>query len=346
MNSEECKISIIVPVYNKEKYLNSCVDSLLNQTYSDYEIILVDDGSTDGSGKICDSYAECQDRVTVIHQKNGGPSSAWKTGFAASSGQYIMFIDSDDYIDNNMLEEMSAELTGISKEMILSDYAITKDDGKERDVYQRLEPGVYDREKIESEIRPQLLGNEHRLVSFSRCMKLIGRQLIADNMDFCDNRVLMGDDATIILPALIDSERIVMMQKKTYYHYRYIEDSIVHRYDEKAYENNKLFYEALLRMLNAKFASNSHELSAMRSALNREEMYMLLLVVKNEVRGNKKGAYDNLHRLRYDSFADAIINDTSISVSDKANKLVLAVLKKPTRLRIGLLRVAFAIYDR
>lgn len=93
-------ISVVVPVYNAEKYLNQCVDSLLNQTYSNIEVILVDDGSTDNSGVICDQYKELDTRVKVIHQKNGRIAKARNAGIELASGQYITFIDSDDYIQN------------------------------------------------------------------------------------------------------------------------------------------------------------------------------------------------------------------------------------------------------
>ena len=97
-NENKITLSIIVPVYNVEKYLEDCVESLLNQTYQNYEIILVDDGSTDSSGKICDIVAESSSKIKVIHKENGGLSSARNTGLRAARGRYIGFVDSDDYI--------------------------------------------------------------------------------------------------------------------------------------------------------------------------------------------------------------------------------------------------------
>ncbi len=99
-------ISIIIPVYNVEEYLCECVDSVLNQTYGNFEIILVDDGSTDSSGTICDEYIEKDERITVIHQKNGGLSVARNTGLSEANGDYIYLLDSDDYIAENTLETL------------------------------------------------------------------------------------------------------------------------------------------------------------------------------------------------------------------------------------------------
>ena len=102
------KISVIVPVYNVEKYLSRCVDSILGQTFSDLEVILVNDGSGDSSGSICDSYAAKDSRIRVIHKENGGLSSARNAGIDAASGEYLAFVDSDDWIEPEMYETMLA----------------------------------------------------------------------------------------------------------------------------------------------------------------------------------------------------------------------------------------------
>ncbi|EGP5489252.1 glycosyltransferase, partial [Enterococcus faecium] len=99
-----CEISIIVPVYKVEPYLRKCVDSILAQTFTDFEVILVDDGSPDNSGKICDEYASKDSRVRVIHKKNGGLSSARNAGIDVARGKYLGFVDSDDYIEKDMYE--------------------------------------------------------------------------------------------------------------------------------------------------------------------------------------------------------------------------------------------------
>ena len=100
------KISIIVPVYNAEKYLRKCIESILNQTFKDFELILVDDGSTDSSGKICDEYALKDSRIKVIHKENGGLSSARNAGLDVAKGEYIGFVDSDDWIEMDMYGEL------------------------------------------------------------------------------------------------------------------------------------------------------------------------------------------------------------------------------------------------
>ena len=100
----DIKISVIIPVYNAEQYLKDCVDSIINQSYQNFELILVDDGSSDNSPKICDDYAAKDNRIIVIHKSNNGVSAARKTGLDNASGDYIMYVDSDDWLDINTME--------------------------------------------------------------------------------------------------------------------------------------------------------------------------------------------------------------------------------------------------
>ena len=100
------KISIIIPVYNTENYLHCCIDSILAQTYTDFELLLIDDGSTDKSSKICDEYAEKDSRIRVIHKENGGANAARKLGIEKANGEYVIFVDSDDSILQNGIEKL------------------------------------------------------------------------------------------------------------------------------------------------------------------------------------------------------------------------------------------------
>ena len=115
------KFSIIVPVYNVENYLRECLDSILNQTYKNFEIILVDDGSKDGSSQICDEYEDKDSRIKVIHKENGGLSDARNHGIEAATGDYLVFVDSDDWIELNSLENISIALND-SPEIIITTF--------------------------------------------------------------------------------------------------------------------------------------------------------------------------------------------------------------------------------
>lgn len=116
---EKPLISVIVPVYNAEKYLDRCVDSIVGQTYDNLEIILVDDGSPDNCPAICDTWAEKDSRIKVIHKENGGVSSARNAALDIAAGNYVTFVDSDDYIDNDMVDIMAAEARKISADVVI-----------------------------------------------------------------------------------------------------------------------------------------------------------------------------------------------------------------------------------
>lgn len=119
-------ISIIIPVYNVEKYLKRCLESVINQTYRNLEIILVDDGSKDSSGKICDEYAEQDKRIKVIHKKNGGASSARNMGLDIAQGNYIGFIDSDDWIELDMYEYLHKLIVSLNVDIAMCEYVCVK----------------------------------------------------------------------------------------------------------------------------------------------------------------------------------------------------------------------------
>lgn len=115
-------ISVIVPVYNVEQYLSICIDSIINQSYRNIEIIIIDDGSTDRCSLICDEYSKVDDRITVIHQKNQGLSAARNSGINIAKGRYIVFVDSDDYIDENAIDIMYTNMISNNADLVICNY--------------------------------------------------------------------------------------------------------------------------------------------------------------------------------------------------------------------------------
>lgn len=143
------KVSVIIPVYNVEKYIKICIESVLVQTYALIEVILVDDGSTDGCPAICDAYAKCDDRVQVIHKKNGGLSDARNAGIRVATGEYIMFVDSDDYIAPNMVEKLYEKAKENDADMVLCQFSIIDEAGEELQRNARpIDGGVWPEEKF------------------------------------------------------------------------------------------------------------------------------------------------------------------------------------------------------
>jgi len=124
------KVSVIVPVYNVEKYLRKCLDSILIQTFTEFELILIDDGSTDSCSTICDKYASEDGRVHVIHKNNGGVSDARNSGIEKACGEYIAFVDSDDYCDKSWLEGLVQAEQESTADLILSGYVAKNENGE------------------------------------------------------------------------------------------------------------------------------------------------------------------------------------------------------------------------
>lgn len=147
------KVSVIVPVYNAEKYLQECVDSILRQTLTDLELILVDDGSTDSSPAICDRYAEQDARVQVIHKPNGRAASARNAGLRAASGEYVAFVDSDDWISPEMYEKMLE--TGA--DVTLCDYVRFQGKTETPFTQPNVNAGFYDKAQMREKIYPHLV---------------------------------------------------------------------------------------------------------------------------------------------------------------------------------------------
>ena len=111
------EVSVIIPVYKVEKYIHKCIDSVLNQTFRDIQVILVDDGSPDNCGHICDEYSKADKRVSVVHKENGGLSDARNAGMKYAEGNYILFVDSDDYIEHDMIEYMYSRIKDSDADM-------------------------------------------------------------------------------------------------------------------------------------------------------------------------------------------------------------------------------------
>ncbi len=335
------KISVIVPVYNTEEYLGRCVESLMGQTYREMEIVLVDDGSPDGCPAMCDAYAREDGRVKVVHKENGGLVSAWQAGVKRSSGDYLCFVDSDDWVDKGMLEEMAEFFSpgsGDAKEVICCNFVISRP-GKETKHYHGLEPGVYEGEKLQGEIKDHLLGHENRRISMSRCMKLFSKSLITENMKYSNPALTMGEDVSITLPALLDSKRVVIMKEALFYHYFFNAGSMVHKYDAGMYQGIKTLYGTIKDIFQAKNRASG------KGQADKEYIYLLLLAVKNEIRGGAKGYIGRVRKICMEEDNRALTASLQVPVKDKANRLLYFVLRHPIAPVILGVKMAFRLYN-
>ena len=218
--------SIIVPVYNIEKYLPQCVDSILSQTYGDFELILVDDGSTDGCPGICDKYAQNDSRVSVIHKKNGGQTSARRAGASRAQGEYIALIDGDDWVSEDWLQEVHAVLTSEPNINIVcySFYWSTKDSNIP--IHKNFPDGYYDKARMEKEIYPRLLRDEYGIgFQPNLAFKVFAKDTYLFYQNQVDERIRIGEDECVALACVFAAESIYILDKCLYF-YRQNETSV------------------------------------------------------------------------------------------------------------------------
>ena len=212
-------VSIIVPVYKvPEQYLRKCIESTMTQTLKNIEILLVDDGSPDQCGKICDEYAEKDTRIRVLHKKNGGLSSARNYGCKAAQGKWIMFVDGDDWIETDMCQTMYS--AGEEKQVQLVMCGIMKDYGKSATEYKfYLEDGkVYKGQECKWLQQQLLVYNGNIAVAYS---KLIDRKLLQDNQIFHDEVLRQGAEGLEFNLRLFEKLERATFINKSFYHYIY-----------------------------------------------------------------------------------------------------------------------------
>lgn len=216
------KVSIIVPVYNAEKYLQQCVESVLHQTLSDLELILVDDGSTDSSPALCDAYAAQDARVKVIHKPNGRAASARNAGLRAASGEYVAFVDADDWISPDMYEKMLR--TGA--DVTLCDYVRFQGERQLPFSQPNVEAGFYHKAQMREIIYPHLVmdGLEYP-ITISNWALLIRREIIEKNHLSYREDIHISEDAPFGSEVLYCASSFAYLKGERLYHYRMTEGS-------------------------------------------------------------------------------------------------------------------------
>ncbi len=336
--SDNYKITVIVAVYNSSRYLDQCVESILGQDYNNIELLLIDDESKDGSGEMCDGYAARDERIRVIHQKNAGCTAASITGLREASGDYYMFVDSDDYIEKDMISKMLMHVAGKKGEIVCCDHMLEKQK-QTIPTASAAKPGVYEGDRLKTQIKERLLGNENRIVPISRCMKLYEKSVFEGNEKYCDTKIRMGEDFNLVFPVLLDCSRLVVMENAYFYHYRYVETSMVHRYDADMMDSVKRI-ENFLKKVTADKNMENREL-----LIRKEYCYMLLLVMKNELRNPDKNYMEKVQKIFKDENIRAIVRNTEIEARQTANRLLYVGIKRPNKLILWTLRTIIRAYD-
>lgn len=219
--------SIIVPVYKVEKYIEKCISSVLNQTFHNYELILVDDGSPDNCPAICDKFAAVNENIKVIHKENGGVAAARKDALLTAKGEYCLCVDADDWISEECLQKIANEIKSSNTEIVCFNMTYETEKGSIVSKLQQ-KAGYYNRKRMEKEIFPILIqqGNA-AYFSPSLCNKAIKRELLVENF-LADRLVTIGEDGACVIPCIYHAKSISIIEDSLYY-YRYNPESATKR---------------------------------------------------------------------------------------------------------------------
>ncbi len=247
--------SVIVPIYNNGHDLKKCINSILTQTYTEFELILVDDGSTDESPQICDQFACRDERVRVIHkEKNGGVVAARNDGLFQAVGKYVYYVDGDDWIAKELLEKASEKFVkDESLDIFVFGYVKVYDSGRYVKRGIEVPEGIYEKERLRREVYPGMIFRMDKRIrggidTASLCNKIIRRELL--NEHYCRNTVLFrGEDSVCSWECMYFAAKIYFLDEYMYFYNRFSDNSVLKRYREDLYDNNKAVTEYLQKHL-------------------------------------------------------------------------------------------------
>lgn len=272
-------VSIIVPVYNAGKYINACLDSILKQTYRRFEVILVNDGSNDVSGRICDSYAKKDERVTVYHRSNAGVSASRNFGLARARGKYILFVDADDTIEPDMLEECVGLAERYQAELVISSFRYYMTDDNDR--------------MVENSLGSDFCGNGKEIFKHWFIVlvekeilnppwnKLIRRDLLEVNRISFHEKFSICEDMTFSVQVLAASKKTVLTGNMFYNYYIKSHGTLVFKFHENYFEALTHFYETSVQYCR-RFVNNVKQMKILNTLyVNLTVMYIKQLCIKS-----------------------------------------------------------------
>lgn len=290
------KLSIIVPIYNVESYLKKCLDSIIMQTFSNFELILINDGSTDQSGEICDEYEKRDSRIKVIHQENGGVSSARNSGLDIAIGKYIGFIDPDDTLERDMFEQLIQASLDHHADIVVCSYRtinlITSTE-KTSPIWKQTDFPI-DKASIAAEIIPSVLDTKY--LSLLPCWnKLYKRSLFDGQQNRFDESRKHGEDARLNLILLTQINTLVFIKPPLYHYYIHPRQSLTQKFYADLFDyllDNKRFGTSLCNQYNSTKAikritndfiigSLTHMQDVANSHLSKQEKYKILHRIMN-----------------------------------------------------------------
>ena len=272
-------ISVIVPIYKIEQYLRQCVDSLLAQTYRELEIILVDDGSPDNCPAICDDYAALDTRVKVVHKENGGLMSARQAGLKAAGGDYIGFVDGDDWIEPQMYQRFADVIEKYHPDLAYCEFLYAYNDHDDKSMQANYRE-CYNKQQLEEEIYPEMLFKApYYTFGINPCCwsKVFKKELLEKVLYPVTPKIKIGEDAAFTYPALLAAESVAYVGD-CLYHYRINPEAMTKTYDPNMENTIFIPYE----ILKAAFAQYPQRRYRLEEQLRYYLLYLVNTAVRNE----------------------------------------------------------------
>lgn len=265
MSTNNPQISIIVPIYNVENYLHRCIDSILIQSYTNFELLLINDGSTDKSGQICDEYAKQDERIQVFHKENRGVSSARQLGIDKATGEYSIHIDSDDWVDPTMLMLMYQRIILNGTDILITDLFV---ETQRKTIYKKQRPTKLQSRCVLKEILiGSLFGGLQNKLLKHNLLKKYNIQFIP-NINYCED--------VLFWCQLLQHNITISYLDKSFYHYNQTNlNSITHNYTEETYAMRKSYILSLEQILPRSFSEIIHQ--AVAYNIKREALYFKIL---------------------------------------------------------------------
>lgn len=230
------KVSVIVPVFNSKQYLPRCIDSLRRQTLPELEIILVDDGSSDGSSGLCDEYASEDGRVQVLHQANRGAVAARKAGLGRATAKYVFFLDSDDWLEPEACALLYAEAGRSGAELVIGGHFLDGEDGSSLPRSNSLEAGFYNRQKLEQMVWPVLFHNDFRdewSIYPYQWAKLFLREKLLPLQEQIDDGISLGEDACVTFSYVLGCQSMFVIHRPLYHYVQHPSSQFRARFSPK-----------------------------------------------------------------------------------------------------------------
>lgn len=287
------KVSVIVPIYNVEKYLEKCVNSILNQTLKEIEVILVDDGSPDECPQLCDRFATTDRRIQVIHKRNEGLGFARNSGLELARGEYVYFVDSDDYLCLNALEILYSAAKKENADLCFGGIISEDDNGKQNRNTPIYAGKVFKQPEINRIVLAGMLGSEpEKKIDISLRMSawqgIYRRKWITDNkLKFPSERQFISEDIIFHLNALPKADTLMYIEECVYCHIVDNPNSLTHKYNPERYKKDVVLYLEEVRLIEQLPENEKMKVNAQRTFLGNTRVCLKQIVNKSKKEGRK-----------------------------------------------------------